>query len=173
MIIRQVQQRDAQALSQYYLKNRQHFRPWEPRTSVAYHHVSEWESRLRERVTEQENKKAAYFIAFEDTDKIIGHCTLSQICYGSFMACYMGYAISRACEGRGMMDRICRHAIEHAFIDLGLHRIMANYMPHNNRSAKLLKRLGFVIEGKADNYLKIDGAWENHILTSLTNTRKL
>lgn len=173
MIIRLIRQGDAQALSQYYLENRQHFRPWEPRTSTAYHSVQEWESRINDRVIEQENKKAAYFIAMEDTKKIIGHCTLSQIFYGSFMACYMGYAISKACEGRGMMQPLCCHAINHAFTDLGLHRIMANYMPHNNRSAKLLKHLGFVIEGKADNYLKIDGVWKNHILTALTNPRKM
>ena len=161
-------------LSQYHLENRRYFRPWEPRTSAAYHSVHEWESRVRERLIEQENKKAIYVLATENkTDKIIGHCTLSQIFYGSFMACYMGYAISKTCEGRGVMRQICLHAINHAFDDLGLHRIMANYMPHNNRSARLLRRLGFIIEGKADNYLKIDGTWENHILTSLINPRQL
>lgn len=111
MIIRQVQQGDAQALSQYYLENRQHFRPWEPRTSIAYHSVDEWENRLCDRTIEQESKKSVYFIAIDDTNKIIGHCTLSQICYGSFRACYMGYAISKTGEGRGVMRQVCRHAI--------------------------------------------------------------
>lgn len=46
---------------------------------------------------------------------------------------------------------------------------MAAYLPHNQRSAKLLKRLGFVVEGYACDYLTIDGQWEDHILTSLTN----
>ncbi|MBE9234176.1 30S ribosomal protein S5 alanine N-acetyltransferase, partial [Cuspidothrix issatschenkoi LEGE 03284] len=45
----------------------------------------------------------------------------------------------------------------------------ANYMPHNRRSAKVLKRLGFVVEGYATDYLMINGQWEDHILTSLTN----
>ena len=52
--------------------------------------------------------------------------------------------------------------------DIGLHRIMANYMPANLRSANLLKRLGFVIEGFAKNYLKINGKWEDHVLTALS-----
>jgi ribosomal-protein-alanine N-acetyltransferase len=46
---------------------------------------------------------------------------------------------------------------------------MANYMPRNQRSANVLKRLGFVVEGYARNYLLINNHWEDHILTSLTN----
>ena len=43
---------------------------------------------------------------------------------------------------------------------------MANYMPHNSRSAALLFRLGFEKEGVARSYLKIAGKWQDHVLTS-------
>ena len=46
---------------------------------------------------------------------------------------------------------------------------MANYMPHNHRSGKLLERLGFEREGYAKDYLLIDGQWRDHVLTALTN----
>jgi ribosomal-protein-alanine N-acetyltransferase len=46
---------------------------------------------------------------------------------------------------------------------------MANYMPANERSGKLLKRLGFTVEGYARDYLFIAGAWQDHVLTSLAN----
>jgi ribosomal-protein-alanine N-acetyltransferase len=46
---------------------------------------------------------------------------------------------------------------------------MANYMPHNERSKNVLKRLGFVQEGYAKEYLLINGQWQDHILTSITN----
>jgi ribosomal-protein-alanine N-acetyltransferase len=55
------------------------------------------------------------------------------------------------------------------FGELGFHRIMANYLPHNERSGRLLRRLGFVVEGYARDYLYIHGAWRDHILTALTN----
>lgn len=32
-----------------------------------------------------------------------------------------------------------------------------------------LHRLGFVVDGRAKKYLLINGQWEDHILTSLTN----
>ena len=60
-------------------------------------------------------------------------------------------------------------AIDYVFANLNLHRIMANYLPDNQRSGNLLKRLGFVVEGYARDYLLINGKWQAYILTSLTN----
>jgi ribosomal-protein-alanine N-acetyltransferase len=56
-----------------------------------------------------------------------------------------------------------------AFETLRLHRVMANYQPINERSGKLLRRLGFVTEGYARDYLFINGAWRDHVLTALTS----
>ncbi|WP_199609525.1 GNAT family N-acetyltransferase [Flocculibacter collagenilyticus] len=85
------------------------------------------------------------------------------------MACYMGYGVSKEFEGKGVARELCSYAIEYAFSKLKLHRIMANYMPSNHRSDMLLQCLGFRKEGLALKYLKIAGAWEDHILTSLIN----
>ena len=85
------------------------------------------------------------------------------------MACHMGFGIAKAYEGRGLMKSLCLEAIDFAFQDLGLNRIMANYVPSNERSGKLLASLGFVIEGRAARYLKINGVWQDHVLTSLIN----
>ncbi|MGH9831222.1 MAG: GNAT family N-acetyltransferase, partial [Blastocatellia bacterium] len=41
----------------------------------------------------------------------------------------------------------------------------------NSRSGKLLRRLNFVVEGYARDYLCIAGKWEDHIMTSLTNNQ--
>ena len=47
--------------------------------------------------------------------------------------------------------------IAFAFGTLKLHRVQANYQPENERSAALLKRLGFQIEGHARDYLFLNG----------------
>ncbi len=44
-------------------------------------------------------------------------------------------------------------------------------MPENERSARLLARLGFVRVGLARNYLFINGAWRDHVLTERINPR--
>jgi ribosomal-protein-alanine N-acetyltransferase len=46
---------------------------------------------------------------------------------------------------------------------------MAGYVPHNIRSAAVLRRAGFTVEGYARDYILINGRWEDHILTAITN----
>ena len=67
------------------------------------------------------------------------------------------------------MSKLCQAALKYAFNELELNRVMANYMPGNERSGNLLKKLGFSEEGLAKKYLKINGRWEDHVLTSLVN----
>ena len=67
------------------------------------------------------------------------------------------------------MSEGLRAANAFIFATMRLHRIMANFRPENERSRRLLQRLGFVEEGFARNYLFIDGAWRDHVLTALVN----
>ena len=67
------------------------------------------------------------------------------------------------------MFEILQAAIDHVFSEYNLHRIMANYIPSNIRSEKLLDKLGFQKEGLAKSYLKIAGSWQDHVLTSKIN----
>ncbi|WP_234923777.1 GNAT family N-acetyltransferase, partial [Aeromonas veronii] len=70
---------------------------------------------------------------------------------------------------QGVMREVLSAAIDYLFREHDLHRIMACYMPANQRSGALLERLGFEREGFARAYLMINGRWEDHILTSLIN----
>jgi ribosomal-protein-alanine N-acetyltransferase len=67
------------------------------------------------------------------------------------------------------MKGCLEQAINYVFVELNLHRISANYLPHNIRSAQLLESLNFKKEGLAPKYLYINGEWQNHILTALIN----
>jgi len=103
--------------------------------------------------------------------EVLGTCSFTQIAMGPFRACFLGFQVARRQEGHGLMREALAATVEYAFRDLRLHRIMANYRPENARSARLLDRLGFVQEGYAREYLFIDGAWRDHVLTSKTNPR--
>lgn len=98
-------------------------------------------------------------------------CNLTQIFRGLFQACYLGYKIDHAYQGKGFMFEALQETIRFAFEDFKLHRIMANYIPSNIRSANLLNRLGFEIEGYAKNYLLINGSWKDHVLTALSHEK--
>jgi ribosomal-protein-alanine N-acetyltransferase len=105
----------------------------------------------------------------ESPDIVRGSVQFTAIQRGPAQFCYLGYGLAAADVGKGLMLEALRAAIPFAFADLRLHRIMANHVPDNQRSARLLERLGFVVEGLACEYLMLDGSWQDHVLTSLTN----
>lgn len=155
-------------LANYYAVNSDHLQPWSPAVPRDHHSIESWNRRLLMREAEFENGSAVHFIGTDDTQShVIGTCSLSNIVRGVFMACHIGYSCAERYEGQGFMKKIVRHAIGYSFNELRLHRIMANYMPVNDRSAGLLKNLGFQHEGLAKEYLLINGKWEDHVLTSL------
>jgi ribosomal-protein-alanine N-acetyltransferase len=168
MKYRLVEKEDYVNISDYYLRNESHFKLWQPKTAHDFHSVGNWKERIEHYLSSQSEGAGYYFVATENGN-IYGHCSLSQVTRGVFQAAYMGYGVCHTYEGKGVAFELALNAIKFAFSEAKLHRIMANYMPHNNRSAKLLIRLGFKREGFARNYLKINGRWENHVLTSLYN----
>ena len=104
-----------------------------------------------------------------DGEQMIGACNFSGIIRGAFQACYLGYHIDEAHQGQGLMQEALEAGIGYMFDSQNLHRIMANYIPGNDRSARLLERLGFEREGYAKAYLNIAGRWQDHVLTALVN----
>ncbi len=126
-------------------------------------------SRRQQLAVEDRCYNFAIFFRNGGADTIVGWVNLSNIVRGAFQACHLGYSLAANAQGNGIMTEALRALIPFAFDELQLHRIMANYMPHNIRSAAVLARLGFSIEGFAKDYLYIAGAWQDHVLTSLIN----
>lgn len=170
MEVKLVSVSDAAQLSKFYEENEAHLRAWEPSREAGYHSLMAWERRLDEWSSDKQSGNAAHFVLTEPNQlQVIAICSLTNIVKGPFMACNMGYAVAQKYEGKGFMKFLCQKAIDYAFKELSLNRIMANYMPSNHRSARLLESLGFTKEGEAKRYLKINGCWEDHVLTSLLN----
>ena len=149
-----------------------HLDRWSPPAAAAFFTESFWRDRLAIAVEEFHAGRAARFVLQApgpESGPVIGTCNYTNIVRGPFLACHLGYQIARAYEGQGLMSEALRAANGFAFRELRLHRIMANYRPENERSGRLLERLGFVREGVAKDYLFIDGAWRDHVLTALVN----
>ena len=163
---------DAEEMAAFVSRNREHFAPWEPDRDEEYYTVGYWRTaleRLEERVRDGATLQLVLCPKAPGGPGIVGQCRLSEIVRGPFQAAYLGFGLDRDAVGEGLMTEALRAVIEHAFSELGLHRIMANHMPENVRSAAVLHRLGFVREGFARDYLFLAGAWRDHVLTALTN----
>ena len=74
----------------------------------------------------------------------------------------------RATRGHGSMRGAMPLVFEHAFGQLGLHRLQANVQPGNVRSLRLLAATGWREEGFAPRYLHIDGGWRDHVMFAIT-----
>lgn len=159
-------------LVDFVTSNRAHLAPWEPTRLPEYFTEKYWALQVRNARPETPVLAAVRFVLSLKSPEVIGTVNISQITRGPFQAAYLGYGIGAAHGGKGLMTEALREVIRFAFDDLKLHRLMANHLPENVRSEALLARLGFVREGFANRYLFIDGAWRDHVLTSLTNPKE-
>ena len=169
LILRLPNEADSFQFQAFDERNMNHLSPWR---SKAVEPRIDHKAQLIKWAQEFKEDRSIRFLLFlkeKPEGEIIGFCNFSQIFRGPFQACYLGYHIDATFERKGLMSEAVAKAIEYMFETQNLHRIMANYMPSNERSARLLHKLGFRLEGNAKNYLLINGQWEDHILTSLTN----
>lgn len=172
LILRQPELHEAGAVVAYFDRNRAHLAPWEPLRDEDFYTEARWRQMLAENREELREGHSARFFVFErgGPPRVIGSCNLNNIVRGAFQACHLGYSMDADCQGRGLGTEAVAAVVDHAFGPLGLHRVMANYQPHNERSGRLLASLGFEIEGRAPAYLLLGGRWCDHVLTARVAT---
>ena len=159
----------------FFARNREHFARWDPPAPADFYSVRFWERSIARSVEDFAADRAVRLDVFDasepDNRTVIARIGFSQIFRGPFQSCILGYQIDAVHEGRGLMREALSAAIDYMFDVRALHRIQANHLPENRRSAALLARLGFVREGLAKDYLFIANAWRDHVLNALTNPR--
>ena len=170
LILRMLEWDEAEQFLNFMGKNRDHFAPFAPPEPEDFYTVEYWQKRIVDSHAQYLAGTALRLAIFtRDGQTIVGDTNYTQIYRGPFNCCSLGYKIDHEFQGKGMMREALEAGIEYVFSHLRLHRIQANYLLNNDRSAALLNRLGFRIEGEAKNYLFINGAWRDHVLTSKTN----
>lgn len=151
-----------------------HLDRWSPPPPDGGFGSAHWAATLPLHAREREEGRAMRWVMLgpgTEGNEVVGTCNITQIARGPFQAGYLGYQVAKRHEGQGLMHEALVAVTGHAFDELRLHRLMANYRPENVRSGRLLARLGFVTEGLAREYLFIDGRWRDHVLAALTNPR--
>lgn len=162
---------DARNLVNYFNKNRKYLKPWEPTRTEGFFSLAGWQRRLIQLSELQKHGLSYYFLIFslDFPDEIIGIITYNSIMQYPAYSANLGYSLDQDFQSKGIMQRALKLTNQWLFNERHIHRITASYMPRNERSAKVLASVGFKIEGRAEDYLLINGQWEDHVLTSLTN----
>lgn len=171
LTVRLAGEHEVAAVLAYYEANRERLRPFDPDRPTYFFEEGFWRRQLAQNIEDYLAGRALRLFLFpkEEPDRVIGNVGFSNFVRGIAEYCTLGYSIDGDFEGRGLMSEALRSAIDFVFHSLNFHRIEANYMPHNLRSGILLRRLGFVVEGYSRDYLRINGRWEDHIRSALTN----
>ena len=171
LVLRLPETSDVHAIVRFYKRNRDHLQPWSPTFSERIFRSDYWFDQVISRRAEFEAGLGARAFIFRKQAPavVIGNLALNQINRGAAQHCVLGYSLAEDAQGRGYMVEAVSSAVRFAFGDLRLHRVMAGYMPRNVRSAAVLRRAGFAVEGYARDYILINGRWEDHILTAITN----
>lgn len=145
--------------------SRDYLQPWEPRWAEDDLTRAAFKRRLSIYQREMEQGTAwPFFIIDSTTHSLTGAITLSNIRRGVADMGTIGYWVGRPYSGEGRGTGAVRTMLNYAFGHLGLHRVEAACVPQNHASRRVLEKAGFRHEGQARAYLKINGAWSDHLL---------
>lgn len=172
-MIRTATAADVPALVEYAIGEAGESARFAPRRPASHFTAAHWRKHVRVLEESRLLGRSVVFYLFtrERPARLVGHVGLGNVVRGVFQAAHLGYALRKDSEGRGLMTEALRAIIPWAFGTMRLHRLMANHLPSNRRSAKVLRRFRFRREGIVKEYLLIDGKWRDHVATSLVNPR--
>lgn len=161
---------------EYFTRNRDRFGPVSPPYARDFFTLGFFERSIAAAHEELRDDKSLRLYVFrrgEEAGPVIGIANFSQFFRLALQRCFLGYSVDGEHEGQGLLREALEGAVQYVFEELRFHRIEANYMPTNERSGKLLRRLGFEVQGYARDYLFIgqgaEASWRDHVLTAKTN----
>lgn len=159
---------DWRAWSQLRAASREFLTPWEPTWPADALGRAAFGRRLRQGALEWRDDAGYGFLLFRREDgEVVGGVTLSHVRRGVAQTATLGYWIGAPFARQGYMTAGLQCVLPFAFGRLALHRVEAACLPQNEASRRLLDRIGFREEGYARQYLRIDGAWQDHVLYAL------
>jgi ribosomal-protein-alanine N-acetyltransferase len=162
---------DIPALLRYFTENAAYLTPTAPLLPPAFFTEPYWQAQVARNREEFAAGRSVRMHLFPHNapETVIGSLSLNNIVRGAAHYCDLGYSLAEDRQGQGLMSEAVAAAIRYAFDELRLHRVKAAYLPTNERSGRLLRRLGFAVEGYARDYLLIQGRWQDQVLVGLVN----
>lgn len=150
-------------------RNAEHLKPFEPSWPDDCLTRDFFKRRLKRQLWDWENNAARYFlIRLASDNTLIGGININHLNLGAARHGSLGYWLDEAYQGQGFMTQSVRCVIHHMFHDMHLHRAQAACIPENEKSMRVLRRVGMIEEGFAKDYIQINGLWRDHHLFALT-----
>jgi [ribosomal protein S5]-alanine N-acetyltransferase len=166
LLLRILKSADASAIA-LALRDRKVTRPIHLPARYSIHDAREFIRRSKRGL--KDGSKYNLAIILPRSGELIGGCGLDQIQLDHRNA-HVGYWIARPHWGKGYASEAASMLITAGFRELGLHRVHTGVFPDNPRSIRVLRRLGFRIEGRARQDRLVDGRYRDLILFGLVRS---
>ncbi len=149
-------------------RNQEFLKPFEPTWPDDCLEESFYERRLARQEKDWQEGRAYSFLIFKNDDNVlVGGVNINNVSRGAAQYATLGYWLDEGEQGQGYMEEALRLVIDFGFDELKLHRFNAGCLQDNERSVKLLLKLGFEEEGFAKKFVQIAGKWQDHRLFGL------
>jgi ribosomal-protein-alanine N-acetyltransferase len=163
--LRIVRMRDAKAIQDLVLSNREWLRPWEA-TNPDAPQSFDFKAQIRGLLRSMDDQTGMPMV-IEMDGRVVGQLNVANILYGSVSSAVIGYWISPEVAGRGVTPTAVALATDYLFNIVGLHRVEIAIRPENAASLRVVEKLGFRYEGLKRGYIHINGGWRDHLIFAL------
>lgn len=114
LILRTPTENDVHELQAFEERNQKHLAPWRSPIDPTIT-IKQWMSEFAE-------GRSIRFLLYVG-ERLVGLVNFTQIFRGPFQACYLGYYLDAAHEGKGLMTEALKSAILYMFEEQNIHRI--------------------------------------------------
>jgi len=163
LFLRGVKLSDAEAMLKYRSNPKIYrYQNWKPQT------LKDVEEFINNKISKKPNIEDTWFqlgISIKGKEGIIGDIGIHFICEGKI--CDIGYTLSPEHQGKGFATEAVTAVFNYLFNNLNKHRIIASVDPRNQRSIKLLERIGMRKEAHFRKSIWTDEGWADDLIYAL------
>ncbi len=155
LVLRRMQKRDSHDMYEYASRPEvTRYLLWDVHESeyYTYRYLSYLQSRYRA------GDFYDWAVTLRETDKMIGTCGFTRFNVEA-NAAEVGYVLNPDYWGCGIAPEALLHVLRFGFVQLRLNRIEARYMIGNDRSRRVMEKVGMVFEGVAREAMYVKGSY--------------
>ncbi|KJY84500.1 50S ribosomal protein L7/L12 [Vibrio galatheae] len=102
--------------------------------------------------------------------EIVGNCSCFNIDYET-SSLEIGYWLSKHHQGKGIVTRVVKHLVEHAFHELKVEKVQLSAAVENTASRNVAQRVGMALEGIITNREKVGERILDHAIYAIHKSR--
>ena len=139
------------------------FEAWGPNTEAE---TRAYIDRARTQYERDPQRDFELAVVERETDNVVGGAGI-HITSVENREAFIGYALRQESWGRGYATELARRLLAFGFEELKLHRIIATCDPRNERSRRVLEKLGMAKEGRLRENVWMRGKWRDSFVYAI------